>query len=163
MRRIQITEVSNGFIVRNIYDNSDEEDVQVYEELEPVLNTIVEEFYEPECCFSPYDFRVKLINIKEEDYAETIIVTRHPALLELLSEKLYISNTTPVISHATEDDVKGKHVIGILPHHLSCLTASITEVALDIPEDKRGQELSIEELRLYYKGFATYRVKKEEE
>lgn len=80
-----------------------------------------------------------------------IIVTRHPALVEYLIEIGYIAddNSCAKFEHATPEIVTDNHVIGVLPHHLSCLTSSYTEVPMDIPFDKRGQELTLEDMRLY--------------
>lgn len=59
-----------------------------------------------------------------------IIVTRHPSLVSYLRELNIVTFDTPVIEHATTADVRGKHVLGILPHHLSSLAATITEIPL---------------------------------
>ena len=59
-----------------------------------------------------------------------LVVTRHPALVEYLREVDLITNDTPIIEHATPADVRGKHVLGVLPHHLSAIAASITEIPM---------------------------------
>ena len=58
----------------------------------------------------------------------TIVITRHPALVEYLAEINLIPAGTPVISHATPADVQGRHVIGVLPLSLAALAESVTEV-----------------------------------
>ena len=63
---------------------------------------------------------------------DVIIVTRHSSLVEFLHKK---GITGIIISHATEDNVKGKKVYGVLPHSLSCLTKEYTEVPLRIPQE----------------------------
>lgn len=75
-----------------------------------------------------------------------LIVTRHPALLQYLVNKGYANPDTPVITHATPSDVKGKHVLGVLPLSLAALAASVTEVPLALTPDMRGRELALEEL-----------------
>lgn len=92
-----------------------------------------------------------------------IIVTRHPALLEYLREINYISDEDifQVYDHATPELVTDNHVIGVLPHHLSCLTSSYTEVPMDVPFEKRGQELTIEDMRKYAGEPARYIVTKD--
>ena len=87
-----------------------------------------------------------------------IVVTRHPALVDYLVEEGVIPEGTPVIAHAATEDVRGKDVIGVLPLSLASLANTVTEVKLDIPAEKRGQELSLEEVRAYARGIVTYEV-----
>ena len=77
----------------------------------------------------------------------TIIITRHTALVELLEERGIINRTEPVLSHATPGDVMGMHVIGVLPLSLAALAASVTEVPLSLAPEDRGKELDIDRLR----------------
>ena len=82
---------------------------------------------------------------------ETVIVTRHPSLVELLVERGVCPAGTPVIEHATPDDVRGRHVIGVLPMHLAALAASVTEVKVNMTlEDREAAQagdLPLERLR----------------
>jgi len=87
---------------------------------------------------------------------ETIIVTRHPALVEFLAEEHGISGR--VVAHATEEDVAGRHVIGVLPLRLACLARTITEVPLNVPEEMRGTELTVDDLRNFAGEPVTYNV-----
>lgn len=59
-----------------------------------------------------------------------IVITRHRPLVDLLIERGLITTDTPVLEHASASDVSGKHVLGVLPHHLSSKCASITEVPM---------------------------------
>lgn len=154
--KIEITEVDNGFILE---DPTEDGETMVFEDCEQLLNHLVAKFYESPLGRSSMDFRVEIVDSKKEEYAETIVVTRHKALLQLLQEKLWLSPVTPIIEHATAEDIKGKHVIGVLPLSLACLAASITEVTLDIPFALRGQELTLEQLKEFYIGERTYKVK----
>lgn len=89
-----------------------------------------------------------------------VVVTRHPALVEYLREEGVIDETTEIIEHASPDDVRGRHVIGVLPHHLSASAeaASVTEVPLNLPPELRGQELTVEQVRQYAGEPSTYVV-----
>lgn len=87
-----------------------------------------------------------------------LVVTRHPGLLDVLKELGLCDETTRVISHAYNSDVEGKHVVGVLPHSMSCLCASFTELRSEIPPEWRGKELSYEEVRQVCKGYRTYKV-----
>jgi len=87
-----------------------------------------------------------------------LIVTRHPALVELLRERGLLNGESRVIAHATPEEVAGQHVIGVLPLHLAALAASITEVPLSLPAEMRGRELTLEELRQYAGEPTTYVV-----
>jgi putative CRISPR-associated protein (TIGR02620 family) len=87
-----------------------------------------------------------------------LIVTRHSGLVEYLKEQGLVSDVVEVIAHATPEAVAGRHVCGVLPHSLSCLTASFTEVPLRLPPELRGKELSLEQLRQYAGKPVTYKV-----
>ena len=77
----------------------------------------------------------------------TVSVTRHPALVELLCERGIIDGSEPVIEHATADEVRGLHVIGVLPLSLAAEAESVTEVPLSLTPEDRGQELGLDRLR----------------
>ena len=89
-----------------------------------------------------------------------LIVTRHPGLAEYLKELGLISESCEVISHASPEAVTGRHVCGVLPHSLSCLCTSFTEVPLSLPPELRGTELTVDQVRQYASAPVTYRVTK---
>jgi len=85
-----------------------------------------------------------------------LVVTRHPALIEYLQGMRLLSDDCNIISHATAEDVRGKDVVGVLPHHLSCLTKTFSEVPLDIPASLRGCELHVDQIEMFAKPIVTY-------
>ena len=87
-----------------------------------------------------------------------LVVTRHPGLVEYLREIGAIDDHTKVVSHTSADEVAGKHVCGVLPHNLSCLTAYFSEVPLALTPSDRGQELSLERVREIASPMVTYKV-----
>lgn len=87
-----------------------------------------------------------------------LVITRHAALVEYLKEIKLVHPNVEVIEHATPEMVKDRVVFGVLPHSLSCLTTSFTEVPLVLPAELRGVELSIEDIRKYAKPPVTYIV-----
>lgn len=91
-----------------------------------------------------------------------LIVTRHAALVMYLGEIGLAQNDTGVLQHATADDVRGKHVIGVLPLHLAAEAASVTEIPLALTADMRGRELSIDEVRAIAGEPVTYTVSRVE-
>ena len=91
---------------------------------------------------------------------EKIIVTRHPALVEYLKEIGVITGDEPVITHATEEDVMGKDVIGVLPLSLASVANRVTEVTLNLTPEMRGRELSLDEIRSVAGDVTTYTVVK---
>lgn len=88
----------------------------------------------------------------------TLVVTRHSGLLEFFRQKGWLPEGVKVIAHARPEDVVGECVLGVLPHHLSSLADSVTEVKLDLPPELRGVELSAEQVAEHFRGVATYRV-----
>jgi hypothetical protein len=91
---------------------------------------------------------------------DTVIITRHEALKDMLIQDGYVPADTPVISHATPEDLKGKHVYEVLPLHLASEAETVTEVPMKLREDQRGRELSLEETREAAGQPVTYRVSK---
>ena len=89
-----------------------------------------------------------------------LIVTRHAGLVEYLVQEGLVQDGVEVISHASPEAISGKHVCGVLPHSLSCLTASFTEVPLFLPADLRGKELTVEQVREFAQPISTYQVTK---
>ena len=89
---------------------------------------------------------------------ETVIVTRHAALLQYLIEQGVVNSTTHVVAHATAEDVRGKHVFGVLPMRLAAEAAMLTEVSMNVPAEWRGQELTLDQIRACSPCLTTYVV-----
>lgn len=89
-----------------------------------------------------------------------IIVTRHPALVQYMTEEGICPAGTPVVAHATPEVVRGNHVYGVLPLHLAAEAALVTEVPLALTPEDRGVELSIERMREIAGEPVTYRVER---
>jgi hypothetical protein len=112
---------------------------------------------------------------------DIVVVTRHPALVTLLVEKGIISrgcaacaagncldyygpdapyheDGPTVLEHVLEHEVRGKHVIGVLPLRLAALAASVTELPLLLSSEDRGKELGIDRLREVAGDPVTYKV-----
>ena len=87
-----------------------------------------------------------------------VIVTRHPSLVTYLKEKGIAKEDAIFLQHTTVENIQDKHVAGVLPHSLSCLCKTFTEIPLDLPQKLRGKELSIEEIRKFAGEAATYRI-----
>lgn len=90
----------------------------------------------------------------------TIIVTRHPALVSLLKERGLVTGNERVITHANAEDVRGMHVIGVLPMALAAIAESVTEIELALTPEMRGKELDLDALRLVAGNGFTYKVHK---
>ena len=91
-----------------------------------------------------------------------LIVTRHPALVKYLIMKGYVDSDVEHVSHADVEDVKDKHVFGVLPLRLSSHCASFTEVQLRLPPEKRGIELSLKDIEFFANKIVTYVIKEKE-
>lgn len=87
-----------------------------------------------------------------------IIVTRHPALKQYLINKGIASETTLVVDHVMEEDIRGKNVAGILPLHLASVANSIITVELVVPLEMRGKELSLEDMENFCNGLRKFSV-----
>ncbi len=71
----------------------------------------------------------------------TIIVTRHVPLVDLLRERHpdLLRGEVRVLAHVSDpDEIRGQHVIGVLPLHLASVCASVTEVPLALTPADRG-------------------------
>lgn len=88
-----------------------------------------------------------------------LVVTRHPSLIVYLKSIGLIDDTAVVIEHASVEVIEGKDVVGVLPHSLSCLTHTFTEIPLMLPPELRGQELSVEDLKAYASEPKCYKVR----
>ena len=93
--------------------------------------------------------------------APVVVVTQHRALVDYLSEIGLIKPEARVIEHATPDQVRGKHVIGVLPLHLAALAVRVTVVPLALPREARSRELTLDEVRRYAGRPRTYIVEEE--
>jgi len=88
----------------------------------------------------------------------TIVVTRHPGLVEYLREVGLIGPEAEVIAHATADQVRGRRVIGVLPLALAALAQDVTEIPLAMAPADRGVELTCARVRQLAGPAVTYRV-----
>lgn len=87
-----------------------------------------------------------------------ILVTRHRGLAEHLHRAEPWTRGIPLLEHVTEEDVRNKHVVGVLPFSLASAASSVTEIGLDIPAALRGVELSAAQVATYARPLATYVV-----
>src|SRR5690606_14436643 len=91
---------------------------------------------------------------------QKVVVTRHNALVDYMREIGLIDETTPVYQHVRASMIEGKQVLGALPLHLMAVAAKVTVIPLrNLPYHLRGQELSLEEVRMYAGPPVTYEVR----
>lgn len=88
-----------------------------------------------------------------------LVVTRHPALVDLLRERGLIGEDVRVLTHASEGDVAGCHVYGVLPLSLAAVAERVTEIPLDLTPELRGVELDLTTLRRIAGEACTYVVR----
>ena len=89
----------------------------------------------------------------------SIVITRHPALVRVMIEDGIVNAGVQVIPHANVEDVKGRHVFGVLPLPLAAEAARVTVPDLRVPPEMRGKELTAEQVREYLHGWRTFVVK----
>lgn len=86
-----------------------------------------------------------------------LVVTRHAGLVEYLKEQGITCDI--ILPHVQDPSIlEGKDVLGILPVNMAAMCNSFTELALDIPQELRGKELDLEQVRQYAIGFFTYKI-----
>ena len=90
---------------------------------------------------------------------EKLVVTRYQSLVEYMIKIKLIDENTKVITHAKINDVKEKHVLGVLPYWLSCHAKKFTEIQLRVPSERKGKELSLEEVEFYSLEPKTYTIR----
>lgn len=89
-----------------------------------------------------------------------VIITRHPGLVEVLHELAPETIGAPILDRADPEEIKGKHVYGVLPLTLACLAERVTNVTLNVPQELRGTELTAAQVREYMTDLETFIVSK---
>lgn len=86
-----------------------------------------------------------------------LIVTRHTGAIEWLRRR---GITGDVVTHATADQVRGRHVVGVLPIFLAAYAASVTSIDVpNMPDNARGRELSADEMDAFGARLSRYVVR----
>ncbi len=93
------------------------------------------------------------------DLATIVVVTRHPALANIIKSAI---GDVEVTSHATAEEVTGKVVVGVLPLPLASVTSALVSVDLNIPADKRGVELTADDMAEMFTGVSVYVTRRHE-
>jgi hypothetical protein len=93
--------------------------------------------------------------------SNVIVVTRHVGTVEYLRRKGLIGEQTKILVRAKPDDVRGKHVYGVIPIYLACYAEKVSMVTLDLPKEAQGRELTPDEVSKYCKGIRTFTVTEE--
>jgi len=89
---------------------------------------------------------------------EHIIVTRHTGLVEWLQRHGITGKVIPYVDNI--DEIKGKHIVGVLPLSLAAYADTVTTVDMEFTPDKRGVDISADEMDLYKPTLNTYKVTK---
>jgi hypothetical protein len=80
----------------------------------------------------------------------TVVITRHKALVQYLLEIGLITEDTPVLPHvSSEGEIRGMVVIGPCPLRLAAAASAWIDIPMSIPKDIRGQELTLEQVRQF--------------
>lgn len=88
----------------------------------------------------------------------TVIITKHKALVEYLTEIGLANSDTTVIQRVTQSDIEGKDVIGVLPLRLACYANSITDVRVEVPKELRNDILTLSQFREFVTDISTYKI-----
>lgn len=89
-----------------------------------------------------------------------LIITRHQGLVDWLKKHYNITGT--IIPHVTNPNLlTGRIVIGILPLHLAAKAQEIWTIDMpNLPAEKRGQEVTAEEMEQFGATLSKYKVTK---
>jgi len=91
-----------------------------------------------------------------------IVVSKNLNLITVLRERGIIDDSTPITRRATAAEVKGRHVLGLLPLYLASMAASLTEIPMRLSnEDYLAMQrtgLSLERTRAVVSNPVTYKV-----
>ena len=95
---------------------------------------------------------------------ETVIITRHRPLVEWLARE---GIAGPVLEQADVNDVRNKHVYGVLPMWLAAEAALVSEVSmpgitLEQRKSMAAGDLSVAEMDAAGAHLVTYQVRKVE-
>jgi putative CRISPR-associated protein (TIGR02620 family) len=86
-----------------------------------------------------------------------IVVTKHPALPEVLAEDgIEFHEVIEHIDHPSQ--IADAHVIGVIPLHLACVAYRVTEIPLKLTVEQKGKVLSKEEIRTAIRAPRTFVV-----
>lgn len=87
--------------------------------------------------------------MKKSNITFDVVITRHNGLIDYLKREGIIDESIPVISSASEADVAGKNVLGVLPLSLVAHANTVTEIPLNLHQypELRGKELDAETVR----------------
>jgi CRISPR-associated protein Csx16 len=80
---------------------------------------------------------------------KTIIVTRHPGALDWLRKHHPELGEAEVVSHASPEQIQGARVIGVLPVNLAAVCGEYWHLAMEVPPEARGKELSREDMERF--------------
>ncbi len=89
-----------------------------------------------------------------------LVITKYEGLVKYLIEEGLAPPGVAVIQRANPSNIEGKHVLGTLPHSLSCYTDTYTEIQLNLPPALRGSEITAEQVRKYASAPTTYTITK---
>jgi hypothetical protein len=78
---------------------------------------------------------------------ESVIITRHQALVEVIHELYPDTNNCAVVAQASPADIEGKVVYGVLPPQLAKLAEHVVAIPLAVPAELRGVELTKEQVK----------------
>lgn len=84
-----------------------------------------------------------------------LIVSRHAGAIEWLRKH---GIEGEVVSHATEENVRGREVYGVLPLHLAALASRVYCIDMQLAPEDRGRDLSAEEMEARGAHLCAYRV-----
>jgi putative CRISPR-associated protein (TIGR02620 family) len=85
-------------------------------------------------------------------------------MIDWIKKAANLPSDVQVLSHATPDAIRNRHVYGVLPLHLAKLATRMTIVEMDVPAERRGTELSQDDMNAFgarLRTFIVWEVKNE--
>ena len=87
-----------------------------------------------------------------------LIVTGKPEFAAYIIERCGLPADVEIRSTVAEDDIRGRHVYGMLPPHLGQHAARISTLAIKAPKWIRPKGMTLDEMRRYGAEICTYQI-----
>ena len=93
-----------------------------------------------------------------EEEKVTLVITEHAAVVDFLVERGLVQEGTRVVSSATKEDVRDRHVIGDLPLDVAAVARSVTSIEFSGPLVAGEEGVTVKQVRDLFRGTKRFSV-----